>query len=503
MLREILARFGIRVNTAPLKAANAQVSGFTRNLGIMGGLLAGGLIVRGLQNFVRGQIILGDQTAKTARQLGISARELSAWSFAADRSGVAQTQLTNGFRRLQRNIVDANEGLSTAVRAFTSLGVATEDATGAPRELLDIMPDLADAFVNLSTDTERSARAQQIFGRSGANLLPFFEEGAEGIDELLKRFEELGVGLDEEFFAGAEAAQDALADFDLAMTGLKATIAPEILPAVSRLAGKPADLIAQFTEATQGTGLWEAALISLGAIAASVAIAMFIAFIKPILIILLIAAAIFVVVLAIDDLLTFMQGGDSVIGKFFDSLGLDTERLRNDLNAFVDDQVTFWTETFPGFLSDMGDNFSRFADDQAEFWGRIGRQASEFGSDFIQLWGTDIPEAFGRGVDRVAAFIAKLVAGITSAINTVQQGIGSLAGFFGIGVAGGGPRPSSGVRGGAGGTTANIAQDVSVNIDNRGGGDTRGITRAVREAMERANTLVVRNAQRALTQVVD
>jgi hypothetical protein len=494
MLREILARFGIRVDTAPLTGANAATQGFIGNLKLMGGLLAGGLIVRGLRNFVTEMINLGDDTAKSARQLGISARELAGWQFAANRAGVEGSQLVNGFRRLQRNIVDANEGLSTAVRAFDSLGVSTKDAEGNARELLDIMPQLADAFVGLSTATERSARAQQIFGRAGAQLLPFFEEGSEGIQEMLERFERLGIGLEDDFFGSAEVAQDALADFDLAMSGLKATIATDILPAVSRFAVTVAELVADFNSATEETGVWQAALIALGAVAVAVGIAMLAAFIEPIAAILLIAAVIFLLVLAVDDFLTFMEGGDSVIGEFFRSLGINVDKARGGFQRFFDDQKLFWGEEFPKFLNNAGTEISTFADLFVEVWGKafddVGQFLTRVKDDFLQFWTIDVPEAISSAL----SFIGTSVDAVTDFLGLARVGSTAPTAAPAARVPGVAPR---------GGANANIQQDVSVTIDNRGGGDPRGVEGAVREAVAKANQSAIRNAQRALTQVVD
>lgn len=493
MLREILARFGIRVNTAPLAAANTQIKSTTRSLGIMGGLLAGGLLVRGLQNFIRGQIDLGDETAKAARQLGIGAVELSSWRFAAAAAGVDAGSLTNGFRRLQRNIVDAGEGVTTAVRAFDSLGVAFRDAAGAPRELLDIIPEMADAFSEMESATTRSARAQQLFGRSGALLLPFFEAGSAGIEELLERFEELGAGRDVEFFQAAEVAQDALAEFDLTMQSLKATISAQILPVLSTTAIKVADLTAEFTSATRGTGVWKAALIALGSVAAAVAVAMVAAFITPIATIFLIAAAIFFVVVAVDDLITFLEGGESVIGDFFKSFGFNVELIRTDFRRFFAEQAQFWGTDFPKFLSETG------------------RRLSTFGAEFAQFWGTDFPDAVSGAIEAVDQFLIGLGSSLDEVLASAAELfeifnplLSAVASARGLGLLGGTPAGARapGVTARAGGAAANIEQTNQITIDARGG-DPNVIERAVRTALGEGLVRGIRDAQRALTQLVE
>lgn len=320
MLREILARFGIAVDTTQLTRANAGIAGAIGSLRTLGGLLAGAVIVRGFARFIGDMIQAGDETAKTSRALGISADALQAWTFAAERSGVESTALVNGLRRLQRNIVDASEGVDTAQRAFRDLGVSFEDNQGQVREVLDILPELADGFGTLATDTQRSARAQQLFGRSGAQLLPFFAEGSEGLEELLQRFRRLGGGFGARFLENAEEAQDALSDFDLAMRGLKSTIAVDILPAITRFATSTAELVADISDATEGTSFWRLVLVGLGAAATAAGIALIAAFIGPIVAVAKIGLVILGLILIIDDFITHIEGGESAVGNLIDEL---------------------------------------------------------------------------------------------------------------------------------------------------------------------------------------
>lgn len=512
MLREILARFGIQVNTGAIAAANTAITGMVRNLSIFGALIAGGFLVRGLKNFVGEMVDLGDETAKTARQLGISADELSAWRFAAERSGVPAEQLTNGLRRLQRNIVDAGEGMETARRAFSDLGVGFRDANGQAREIEDILPEIADGFAALETDTQRSARAQQLFGRAGAQLLPFFENGSEGLEELRARFDELTGGGFGDFFENAEAAQDAMTDFDLAIGAVKASIATEILPALTDFVTNVSNIVASIREATEGTELWQAALTILGVIAGAVAVAMLLAFIKPIALFLLIAGIIALVVLLVQDFITFLEGGESAFGAFLEALGLDQEEVRQNFLRFFEDQKQFWTEDFPNYIS------------------RLATDLSNFGADFVQFWGTDVPKAFTDALQAVLDFnesivtsIGEVILGVEVAINgflnrvraaidAVRSGIQSVAGFLGVEVAGApgggaggalGARPPGvtvpgSTRGGDRAVTNRVTQEIRVETT----GDPLDITRRVREAVEQANDLLVRNTQRALTSVV-
>jgi hypothetical protein len=162
MLREVLARFGIEFDGAALQAGIGGLQNLAIAAAAAAVALGVGLLVA-LRNLTVEMAEFGDEAAKTARQLGISGDELLRWRFAAERSGVGAQSLTNGLRRLQRNIVDAGEGVDTAVRAFSDLDVEFRDAEGGFREIEDILPEIADGFAALesaSSTTRRAGRAR-------------------------------------------------------------------------------------------------------------------------------------------------------------------------------------------------------------------------------------------------------------------------------------------------------------------------------------------------------
>jgi len=323
-LREILADLVVRVR-GTRQLANVQRSatgvvgslrGAARALGAVGAAVTSALAVRQIAGFVTEVIDLGDETAKTARQLGISADELGRWRFAAERSGVDADSLANGMRRLQRNLVDASEGLSTPQRAFRDLGVSATDADGRVREMEDVIPELADAFGRLETDTQRSARAQQLFGRAGAQLLPFFDEGSAGLERLRARFEELGGVMGDDFFEDAEAAQDAMADWDVAMTSIRSSIVVSVLPAITRVVTTIAEWTATVRQALARSSAMQVALGALTVAAAALAIAL-----APVLAtVLLLIAPFAILFLVVEDLVTMFRGGQSAIGDFIDAM---------------------------------------------------------------------------------------------------------------------------------------------------------------------------------------
>ena len=150
----------------------------------------------------------GDSIAKMARRTGFSVEALSELAFVASQSGTDIESLEKALARMQRNIVDAGRGLSTATDALAELGLTFENLDGlSPDQQFAL---LADRISRIADPTKRAATAMMLFGRSGTQLLPMMADGAKGIEELRSKARELGLTMSSQDAQAAEAFNDAL-----------------------------------------------------------------------------------------------------------------------------------------------------------------------------------------------------------------------------------------------------------------------------------------------------
>lgn len=146
-----------------------------------------------------------------------------------------------------------------------------------------------------------------------------------------------------------------------------------VLPYMTKLVHVLTKTVSWFVKMVRGTNLMKAALITLGAVAAGIGIKLLIAF-WPVLLPLLKIAAIFAVItLIVDDFLTFLDGGNSVIGTFIDKMfgpgsAEDAVRWLKDSFAALSDY--FINVVVPGFL-DLKNKI-------VEFWTVIKPYADDF-----------------------------------------------------------------------------------------------------------------------------
>ena len=64
-------------------------------------------------------------------------------------------------------------------------------------QLQDVLIQVSDAFAKSRDGAAKTAIAMQLFGRAGADLIPFLDQGSQNIDALTKKAQELGLVLND------------------------------------------------------------------------------------------------------------------------------------------------------------------------------------------------------------------------------------------------------------------------------------------------------------------
>jgi hypothetical protein len=175
----------------------------------IGAAAAGAAAALGIAT-VRNVANAADEMAKLSQRTGVAVEDLGRLSHAANLSGVSQGELTTSLTRLSRAMQDASNGTGTATQAFSRLGVSVTDAEGNLRSQADVMSDVADRFARMEDGATKTALAQEIFGRSGANLIPMLNQGSQGLRQMGDEAERLGLVFDQETAKAAEQFNDNL-----------------------------------------------------------------------------------------------------------------------------------------------------------------------------------------------------------------------------------------------------------------------------------------------------
>ncbi len=185
----------------------------------------------------------GDEFNKMALRTGIAVEVLSGFKFAAEIAGASIEDFEKGMKTLSKRISDARFGLETYQRIFRELGIDYQTASGALREVDVVFLDAAEAINKLSSETEKAAFAQELFGRAGTQLLPLIKEGKAGIQDLIDKNKELGGVWTTLEAEKAADFKDALTEIKTSFGGLAKDISLKLIPAFTQLFEKVTDFI--------------------------------------------------------------------------------------------------------------------------------------------------------------------------------------------------------------------------------------------------------------------
>ena len=132
----------------------------------------------------------GDEIDKTSQKLGMSAEAYQEWDYVLGQAGVDITSMTTGLKTMTNQIDDAKNGSVKAQERFAKLGISLNDLNTMSRE--DIFSAVVSGMQGMADTTERAALANDLFGKSGQNLTPLFNETTESTEKLKQAAHDLG-----------------------------------------------------------------------------------------------------------------------------------------------------------------------------------------------------------------------------------------------------------------------------------------------------------------------
>ena len=186
---------------------------------------------------MKAAINYGDSLEKTSQKVGISVEALSSYRLGAELAGTSQDALVSGLQRLQKNMGTAlRTPTSAAALAFKDLGVQFQNADGSLRDVEDILPEVSEKFAQMEDGTLKTSIAMELMGRSGAELIPFLNQGAQGLEDMRSESEALGVVWNTETAAAAAKFNDELTRTKTRMDGIIQTATQYWLPSLVSVA---------------------------------------------------------------------------------------------------------------------------------------------------------------------------------------------------------------------------------------------------------------------------
>lgn len=123
-----------------------------------------------------------DNLNDLSQRTGIAVERLSQFSTVARMSGTDIGSVAIGLKTLSKNMVEAANGNADLSRLFQTLQINVRNSDGTMRDAGQVLLDLSSRFRDMQDGAVKSALAVKLLGKSGDEMIPMLNEGANKIE---------------------------------------------------------------------------------------------------------------------------------------------------------------------------------------------------------------------------------------------------------------------------------------------------------------------------------
>lgn len=292
--------------------------------------------------------------------------------------------------------VDSLQRLGIAASKFggntesTATSIQKLKITGNAEQELE---NIASKMEKMKTDAQKMEFAKSLGIDEGTTRLLI--QGVARYREELKRANKYKLYTKEDIERIRDYRQ-AQADIRMGIESIYKSIASMLLPAlvkISSMIRKVTDWLAAHEGAAKIIGVF--VLVVAGITAVNTALSLLLA--NPVVLtIVAIAAAITALIAIINDLIVFIQGGESVIGDILEKMGYDTEAIRADVIREINAIISF-IKTLIGWVQSVGQAFIQMGAKIREWYENLPepikkilggvKNAIDFSARNFNVWG--------------------------------------------------------------------------------------------------------------------
>ena len=193
-------------------------------------------------SFVAGSAAAVASVDDLSKRTGVSTQTLQAYQFAAEQSGVSVETFGKGVQKLGINLGEAQTGNKSAIKSFADLGLSVQELSRLSPEAA--FEAVAAAISQLPGPAQQAAAAVSLFGKSGAELVPVFAEGAGFLAEMRAEAERLGLVLSKDQVQGLAMLDDSIGKVSATFKAFQARVTAELAPSLIAAAESAATFIA-------------------------------------------------------------------------------------------------------------------------------------------------------------------------------------------------------------------------------------------------------------------
>lgn len=212
---------------------SSLMGGLKRFAGPIAAIAAGFSVAKLVQSSEKAFMGLALQTAALQRVAGGTKTEVSGLVGAMQLSGVSVDKVSPSLIIFSKNLGKASRDTTKTAELTKLMGVDFKDAAGNVKPMAQILPGLSDTFKKMPDGAQKTALATQLFGRSGAQLLPFLNKGSAGIADLTKQATKMGLVLDDVSGRIFAQARTSTRNYQAATQGLLVQLGQSLVPVLT------------------------------------------------------------------------------------------------------------------------------------------------------------------------------------------------------------------------------------------------------------------------------
>lgn len=173
----------------------------------------------------------GDDLNKASIKAGLGGKAISELAYAAKQADVDLGSLSNGLKFMQVNLSKAASGTKESNDTLKALGLTVEKLSNLSADAQFEL--IAQKISELVNPADKARAAVELFGKAGADLLPLFEKGAEGIRAAREEAQRVGASLSGDAIKALADADDSVKRLTQSFTGFAAVMISKVAPALS------------------------------------------------------------------------------------------------------------------------------------------------------------------------------------------------------------------------------------------------------------------------------
>jgi hypothetical protein len=231
----------MRKSQKNMRSFNATSKALTSTMLKFGAGIIAAVGIRGIARYTTATMSAIDATAKLSDRLNIATEDIIGLRHAAEIMGGSAEGMDKSLEMFVRRLGEVRQGTGEAKRALEELGLNVNKlVTLSPAKAFSM---IADEINKMTNQSDKAAAAYQLFGRQGVKLINTLSLGSDGLKEMQKEAERLGLTFNRLDAAKVEEANDAIQRMKSALTGIGQTLAIKLAPTIEAVSTKLTDMV--------------------------------------------------------------------------------------------------------------------------------------------------------------------------------------------------------------------------------------------------------------------